>query len=267
MERLDEVQDVTGTFLKAMDKGESVSLATIINSAQGSGIAIGVKLLVWSNGKRLGGLGDPSVEEAVIRDCLKAIESGKSSSYSYPPTKERGEVVAFIEVAEVEPALLVMGAGHIAQPLVKMAKTVGFHVTVLDDRPDFASKERFPEADRVIAADFAETLRTYPVTGASYLVLVTRGHKNDEACLRQVINSPAAYIGMIGSRRRVKAVFMHLEKEGTTVEALRRVHAPIGLDIHAETPEEIAISIVAELVQIRHGGTGHPMSEKEQFNV
>lgn len=234
MEKTGADQDVMGAFLKAMDGGEGAALATVIKSSAGLNVSLGAKLLVWSDGKKLGGLGDPAWEPQVVQDCIEAIGAGKSVSNSYPLSAEGGEAVVFIEVAEVEPSLVIMGAGHIAQPLSKMAKLLGFHVTVLDDRPDFASRERFPEADKVIAADFAETLRNFPITGTSYLVLVTRGHRNDEACLRRVINAPAAYIGMIGSRRRVKAVFMHLERDGISIDSLNRVHAPIGLDIHAE---------------------------------
>jgi len=169
-------------------------------------------------------------------------------------------VELFIEVAVPSPSLLIIGAGHIGQSLSRMGKLVGFRVVVLDDRPDFANVERFPEADEVIAADFAETLRDYPITDTTYVVVATRGHRYDEQSLRQVINSSAAYIGMIGSRRRVATVLRHLAEEGYPPERLRQVYSPIGLDIGGETPEEIALSIMAEIVQVRRGGRGQSLA-------
>jgi xanthine dehydrogenase accessory factor len=127
---------------------------------------------------------------------------------------------------------------------------------VLDDRPAFANRERFPEADEVLAADFGETLSTYPLDDQIYIAIMTRGHSHDMECLLQVIESPVPYIGMIGSRRRVRGVFDLVKAEGYSKEALARVHAPIGLDIGAQTPEEIALSVMAEVVKARRGGTG-----------
>jgi xanthine dehydrogenase accessory factor len=140
-----------------------------------------------------------------------------------------------------------------------MGAHAGFHVTVLDDREDYANAERFPMADHVICGDFATELDHMDIDGTTYIVLVTRGHKQDELGLRHVVGSRAGYVGMIGSRRRVAAVLQHLREEGVPEEQLARVHAPIGLDIGAETPEEIAVSIIAEIIAVRRGGSGGPM--------
>ena len=134
---------------------------------------------------------------------------------------------------------------------------LGFRVTVIDDRAEFVARERFPdERIHLIADDFVAALQSLKITPASHLVIVTRGHKHDEICLHEVMNKPARYIGMIGSRRRTTTIRAHLKREGVRDELLRRVYAPIGLDIGAQTPEEIALAILAEIVMIRRGGTG-----------
>ena len=148
-------------------------------------------------------------------------------------------------------------------PLARMGRMLGFRVAVLDDRPMFANEERFPDANEVIAAPFGETLASYPLDGQTYVVLMTRGHAHDLECLEQVIDKPVAYLGMIGSRRRVKGVLDMVRGEGHAEELLARVHAPIGLDIGALTPEEIALSVMAEVVKARRGGTGCSLSERD----
>ena len=131
----------------------------------------------------------------------------------------------------------------------------------MDDRPDYANPERFPEADRVLWGDFVEVLRQFPIDANTYIVCVTHGHEHDEASLRQVVSSSAAYVGMIGSRRRTSAILQRLRDEGVDPAAVARVHTPIGLDIGAETPEEIAVSVMAKVIQMRRGGSGRSMRE------
>jgi len=156
--------------------------------------------------------------------------------------------------------LVVAGAGHCALPLTRMAKMVGFRIVVLDDRPECATRERFPDADRILLGDLEAEVERIPMTAGTYLVLVTRGHRLDETILRRVIREPLAYIGMIGSRRRIRAVFRDMERDGFERALLDRVHSPIGLDIGADTPEEIAVCILAEIIMTRKGGTGRPLS-------
>ena len=145
----------------------------------------------------------------------------------------------------------------------RAARLLDFTVTVIDDRTDFASREKFPDSSiRLIADDFVTALRTLRLTPASHVVIVTRGHKHDEICLREVIDQPVRYLGMIGSRRRTTTIREHLRRQGVDPLHLRRVHAPIGLDIGAQTPEEIALAILAEIVLVRRGGTGCPKSSE-----
>jgi xanthine dehydrogenase accessory factor len=170
-------------------------------------------------------------------------------------------VEVFLEVVEPQPTLIVVGAGHIAVPLAQMGKMLSFEVIVLDDREKFANRERFPDADQVIADDFGPSLASLKITRTTYIVIITRGHQYDEEALMEVAESPAAYIGMIGSRRRVQAVRDNLAAVGFDPAKVDRVRAPIGLEIGAETPEEIAVSIMAEMIAVRRGGRGLPMSQ------
>ena len=148
-----------------------------------------------------------------------------------------------------KPRLIVFGGGHIAKPLVEFASKVGFTITVIDDRPYFANSTRFPEAERVICEDFQKSFSLIKFKKSDFVVIITRGHRHDKLVLSNVINNNLSYVGMIGSRRRVKGMMEELISEGYSQEALNKVNTPIGLDIGAITPEEIAISIVAELIR------------------
>ena len=154
-----------------------------------------------------------------------------------------------------------------APVLAKVAHDAGWRIVVVDDRPDFANAERFPDADEIFCGDYGDALSRYPINSATYVIAVTRGHKHDEIALKAVINSPACYIGMIGSKRRVATVLRHLEEEGVAKDKLDRVWTPIGLDIGAETPEEIAVSIAAEMIMVRRGGNGGSMALKERHKA
>ncbi|HEY0673884.1 MAG TPA: XdhC family protein [Longimicrobiales bacterium] len=164
----------------------------------------------------------------------------------------------FAELHAVAEPLLIFGAGHIAVPLANLAQTLGFRVTVLDDRTDFAQPARFREGIDVRALDFADPLARVRIAAHTFVVLVTRAHKYDFDCLRAVLSQPELprYIGMIGSKRRVRAAFQALLADGVARELLARVHAPVGVEIGAETPEEIAVSIAAELIQVRRQKPG-----------
>ena len=162
--------------------------------------------------------------------------------------------------------LVIVGAGHVAQPLALLGSMLDFRVTVLDDRPEFATRERFPGADRVMVADFADPLADIEVGDRTSIVLVTRGHRHDYDCLRELARRGALprYLGMIGSKRRVRAAFEQLAAEGVPADWLARVHAPLGLDIGAETPAEIAVAVAAEIVLAARGGSARPLSERAQ---
>ncbi|KLU60359.1 putative xanthine dehydrogenase subunit A [Peptococcaceae bacterium CEB3] len=152
--------------------------------------------------------------------------------------------------------LLILGGGHIAVPLAQVGQMIGFEVTVVDDRPSFASMTRFPAAARVICDEFGKAIKDYALDGGTFVVIVTRGHRHDKDCLAEVLRNeaPPAYTGMIGSRRKVKAVLAELREEGISPALLDSVQAPIGLDIGGQTPEEIAVSIMAEIIMVKYYG-------------
>ncbi len=265
----------------ALEGGEPVLVATVVAAppdplapAQtGARPGVGAKLLLRLDGASLGGLDGGPLDAAVRAEAADAFRRhGVQSVYLAPDGTRfsRGSGAGadaqpgyqvMLEVHERPATLLIVGGGHIGKALATIGDLCGFSVTVVDDRPDYASAERFPEADRVLCGDFVEVLRDLPIDTNTYAVCVTRGHKHDEVSLRQVVGSPAAYVGMIGSRRRVAAVLRHLIDDGADAEAVARVHTPIGLDIGAETPEEIAVAIMAEVIQARRGGSGRPMRE------
>lgn len=252
--------------LAATAGGPPVVTASVIAAPAGGQTSVGDKLLLHTDGSRLGSLGGGRLEDAVADACLEAIARHRVETFRFSPA---GEVVddrhadaayeIMVEVVEAPARLVIVGGGHIGRALCTVAALAGFSVTVVDDRPEYANAERFPEADRVICEEYEDALEALPTDTNTYFVLVTRGHKQDELSLRIVLTKPWAYAGMIGSKRRTSTVLLHLEEEGFPGERLDQVHTPIGLDIGAETPEEIAVSIVAELIMVRRGGSGRQM--------
>ena len=248
-------KQVMDAFLQAVARGERVALATVVCSSDT--VPLGAKLLA-REGAVTGSFGSEALDAWAREQCQKALAERESRMVRHAEGLE-----VFFEVVEPTRTLLVVGAGHIGQALSRLGKFLGFQVAVIDDRPFFANAEHLPEADEIITEDFAQALGRFPIHEATYVVLVTRGHEHDEVSLRQVISSKAAYVGMIGSKRRVRAVLERLRAEGVPEALIKRVHSPIGMDIGAETPEEIAVSIAAELIMAQRGGTGASLSQKE----
>ncbi len=260
--------EIVQAALAALAGGEAIVTATVVAAPAGFPVHVGTKFAVRRDGTTLGALDGGAMEETVRGLAQTAFaEHSAFSAFLLPDGREvrrsdpefASAAQILIEAVEAPATLLVVGAGHIGRSLAKLGAEVGFSVAVLDDRPDYASAELIPEADQVICADFEEALSQFPINENTYIVMVTRGHKQDELSLRATVTSRAAYIGMIGSRRRTAAVLQHLADEGFPQDALDRVHTPIGLDIGAETPEEIAVSIIAEIIMVRRGGRGNSM--------
>ena len=193
-------------------------------------------------------MGSPRLDGALRRSALEALEENKRRTVEI----ESG-IRAFLDILSSEAKLLICGAGHIALPLALFARKVGFRTTVLDDRPDYSHPSRFPDCE-VIAEDFTKALRDMPLGPSTHVVVITRGHERDAECLVEVLRNETAYVGLIGSRRRVGFVLEMLGREGTPQKRLAEVFTPIGLPIGAESPAEIALSIVAELVSVRKKG-------------
>lgn len=247
--------------LAAQEGDEPVALVTVV-SAPHEG-AIGRRLVVTESALH-GTLGGPELDAqaaARARESLTARERGVVEL-----EQPDGVWEIYVESQHPIPEMHIVGAGHIARPLCRLGASLGFRVTITDDRPEYASQHWFPEAERVRVVDFDHAFDGVAVGPDSYVVLVTRGHKYDYDCILQLLKMEArpAYLGMIGSRRRVRATFEALVRDGVEPARLEEVHAPIGLDIGAETPEEIALAIAAEIVATRRGGGGAKLSAEER---
>ena len=254
-------------LLASIDRGEAVALLSVTAGDGGFAAAVGRHALIWADESRpqLGDLaiGELMAEvEQATHDAL-ALRQHRHLSYQ----TEKGTLKVFVEVQAQPPHLIIVGAGHIAVPLAAIAKINDFRVTILDDRPQYAHRSRFPTADQIIAGPFrAELAKLRAEVGLdqhTYIVLVTRGHQYDVESLLEVLDDELAYIGMIGSQRRVRAVFELLEREQQIApEQFDRVHAPIGIDIGARTPAEIAVCIMAEMINVLRKGPAITMSEQ-----
>jgi xanthine dehydrogenase accessory factor len=250
-------------LIRIQEEGGSGVLATVVETTNNGAIEPGENLLIRDGKPVVGTIRQERLVEAILKEADARLKEEKSKLVSLELPDNGGKVEVFFEVLPAPPKLIVVGAGHIAVPLAKFAKLLDFHVTVLDDRILFANRERFPGADDIRVGDMAAELKGLPLTPSTYIVLITRGHKYDDPCLREIIHSQAKYIGMIGSRRRIKALFEKFRNEEKIAEEiLQRVYAPIGLDIATETPEEIALSIMAEIVKVRRGGEARSLSGK-----
>jgi xanthine dehydrogenase accessory factor len=247
---------------QAIRERRACALATVVRAHPATGLVRGNRLFVTTTAQ-VGTLGQYELDATVAASARNALSHADSKPLRIPvgDAAEAGSAEVFVELFTPAPRLLILGAGHIAVPLAKVGSLLEFEVVVLDDRAAFANRVRFPDADQVLAADFGAALRDFPVDPYTYIVLVTRGHQQDVASLRTLIQSNAAYIGMIGSKRRVWTVLKLLNEEGVSPERLLRLHAPIGLDIEAITPSEIAVAIGAELVKVRRGGKAASMSD------
>jgi xanthine dehydrogenase accessory factor len=242
------------------EQGGSGVLATIVEVEGNDQVEAGAKCLVVDGKVKANTVADARILQAIVRGSVAILNDEKSKLVAIE-IPDGGKLQVFFEVMLEPPKLIVVGAGHIAVPLVQIAKVLDFHVTVIDDRLLYANRERFPAADEVLVGDMAQMLKEMTLTPSCYIVLITRGHKYDEPCLREILHSKAKYIGMIGSKRRIKACFQRFrDEEKIAEEVIERVYAPIGLDIATETPPEIALSILAEVIKVRRGGKAASLS-------
>ena len=252
--------DIYEEIVKLRQTGRRGAIATIVNVRGSIPSFETAKMLIRDDGSILGTIGGGCVEAEVWQAAREVMESEKPRTLTFnlnqDPKYDTGLVCGgtldiFIEPVLPPASLYIFGAGHVSVNLYKVARGAGFDVTVVDDRQAYANRERFPEARDVIAEDFDKAMaRIEPGEGA-YIVIVTRGHRDDMRVLRWAVQTRARYVGMIGSRRKTIAIFKELQKEGLSPELFERVHAPVGLDIGAITPEEIAVAITAELIAIR----------------
>jgi len=253
--------DIYQEIVRMQTEGGEAALATIISTQGSTPREVGSKMLIKSDEITIGSIGGGNVEAEVCREAKKVMSEGKPRILHFDltgkETTEEGMICGgimdvFVEPIQSLPTLYLFGAGHVSAPLSKMGKMAGFKVVVIDDRLEFASPERFPEADLVLCEELEKVFSTLQIGSSSYIVIATRAHQSDELVLEQALRTPAKYVGMLASRKKRETIFSHLLAEGIPQESLGKVHSPIGLKIRAETPEEIAISILAEIIKIRH---------------
>ena len=252
--------DIYEEIVKLRQQGRRGAVATIVNVRGSIPSFKTAKMLVRDDGSIAGTIGGGCVEAEIWQAAREVMESEKPRTLSFnlnqDPKYDTGLVCGgtldiFVEPVLPPAALYIFGAGHVSVSLYKVAKGAGFDVTVVDDREAYANRERFPEAKEIIAEDFDRAMARLAPNESAYLVIVTRGHRDDMRVLRWAVQTSARYIGMIGSKRKTITIFQALIKEGLAANLFERVHAPVGLDIGAITPEEIAVAITAELIAAR----------------
>jgi xanthine dehydrogenase accessory factor len=255
-------REVFAAVADALERGEAAALVTIVSTRGSTPQRVGAKMLVFADGRLVGTIGGGCYENDAFWKAREAIADRKPRLLHYELSDDfaqesglicGGQMDVYIEPIEPSPELYVIGAGHVGFHLARLAHEVGFRVTVVDDREKFANAERFPTAEQVIVDDIPTWIGRAAIPPHAYSVIVTRGHTNDLEALRALAPRELRYLGLIGSRAKVARIFEALRSDAMPEEHLARVHAPIGLDIGAVTPQEIAVSILAELIAVKHG--------------
>ncbi|MBZ5557524.1 MAG: XdhC/CoxI family protein [Acidobacteriia bacterium] len=263
-------QEVFAAVADALERGESAALVTIVSATGSTPQRVGAKMLVFADGRIVGTIGGGCYENDAFWKARDAIVQRKPLLLRYELSDDfaqetglicGGQMDVYIEPIEPSPELYIIGAGHVGFHLARIANEVGFRVHVADDREKFANAERFPHAAEIIVDDIPSWLARANLPPHSYVVIVTRGHTNDLEALRALAPRELRYLGLIGSRAKVARIYDALTAGQMSADLFERVHAPIGLDIGAVTPQEIAVSILAELIAVKHGKT-HPAAMK-----
>ena len=255
--------EVFAALGEALSRGEEAALVTIVSSNGSTPQRVGAKMLVFGDGRIVGTVGGGCYEHDAIGKARQVLETRKATTVKYDLNDDfaeetglvcGGQMEVFIEPIEAAPAVYIFGAGHVGYYLARIAHEAGFAVHVIDDRAAFANTERFPFAASVVVDDIPAWLAQTQIPSTAYAVIVTRGHRNDLDALRALAPRDLRYIGLIGSRAKVARLYDQLLAESNVNPALlERIHAPIGLDLGAVTPQEIAVSIAAELIAVRRG--------------
>ena len=246
-------------LVNVTSKGERAVLATIISSRGSAPREAGAKMLIKKDGSFIGSVGGGGVEHQIQKKAIEVMNSGESQIVHFDLSGRGreaamicgGQMDVFLEPILSQETLYLFGAGHISQSTAAMAKMLGFRVVVIDPRPEYNNIDRFPDADSLIAEEYDSAFSKLNVDDDSYIIIYTPGHVLDEQCLEFAVSTKARYIGMIGSKKKVIDVRERLSQKGVPPQQLDRVHAPIGIGIGAETPEEIAISILAEIIKVK----------------
>ena len=255
--------EVFAALGEALSRGEEAALVTIVSSNGSTPQRVGAKMLVFGDGHIVGTVGGGCYEHDAIGRAKQVLETRKACTVKYDLNDDfaeetglvcGGQMEVFIEPIEASPSVYIFGAGHVGFYLGRLIQEAGFGVHVIDDRAAFANAERFPKAASIVVDDIPQWLARTTIPSTSYVVIVTRGHRNDLDVLREIAPRDLRYVGLIGSRAKVARLYEAVLAEGRIApEQLERIHAPIGLDIGAVTPQEIAVSIAAELIAVRRG--------------
>jgi xanthine dehydrogenase accessory factor len=252
--------DIYDEIVRLRKLGQKCALATIVQVKGSIPSYESAKLLVREDGSIVGTVGGGCVEAEVWNAAREVIETERPRHLTFSLGQDAaydnglicgGQLNIFVEPVVPQPRAFIFGGGHVSKSISKVASLAGFSTIIVDDREAFANRERFPEAEETYAEEYEAVFPKLMVTSTSYLIIVTRGHRDDMRVLRWAVTTPARYIAMIGSKRKTISVVHELEKEGIPREAFERVFAPMGLEIGAESPEEIAISVVAEMIATR----------------
>ncbi len=254
-----EFLPIARELVSAYEGGDAVGLATVVNVPEGA-TNLGAKLLLRLDGSVVGSLGTAELDSQAIEVARRVAEFGSVESLI---TSDGAEV--FIEGFTTPPTLVMVGGGHVGKTTADLAHTLGYRVLVVDDRPEFANEERFPYAEQVVVAPYDRWSKEVNLSVNSFVVVATRGHRFDDMALESALDTPSRYIGLLGSRRKTLMIYQRLVRQGTSPERLKQVHSPIGLDIGALTPEELAVSIMSEIIMVRRGGAGSPMQMGDWF--
>ena len=230
-----------------------MGLATVVNTPAGAD-NLGARLLLRFDGSVIGSLGDPRLDSQAIEIARRVAELGSNESLI---TNDGTEI--FVEGFTTPPTLVMVGGGHVGKATADLAHTLGYRVFVVDDRPEFANDERFPYAEQIVVAPYDDWSSQVSLNVNSFIVVATRGHRFDDMALESALAAPSRYIGLLGSRRKTLMIYQRLVRQGTPADRLKQVRSPIGLDIGALTPEELAVSILSEIIMVRRGGAGSPM--------
>ncbi len=244
--------------LDAVRNDQPAALVTVVEASGSTPREPGAKMLVYADGRTVGTVGGGASEAWAIDHARQALAEGRSHLLERPTDEDQvcgGTMRFFVDVLLPPATLLVVGAGHIGQAVASVGAWLGYRVVVLDQREELVSADRFPDADLLLSGPLDEELSAVPLTEQTYVVLVTPHHSPDEKALSVLVEHPVAYVGLLGSSRRTQATFGRARDIGVPEDFLEQVHTPIGLDIHAETPREIALSILADVTAVRREGS------------
>ena len=257
---LEQVRAFNDEMIGAYEGGAPVAVASLMKAPESSELVVGARLLVRENSSTSGSLGDEKLDARAVDEARKLMAMGKND---YIVAASGAEF--FVEAYTTPPTLVLAGGGHVSKAISGIAKTLGFRIFIIDDREEFSNPERFPEAEQTVVSDYASGFEKLPIGTNSFIVIATRGHRYDAAATAAAMRTPASYVGLLGSRRKTILIFEELFAEGFTMEQVQSVRSPIGLSISARTPEEIALSIMAEIVGFRLGGDGGTLKLDDQL--